>query len=169
MSTPCYLGATSPDSPHLVHARYVHFDGHPAVVLPTLAAIWARHAQHDAAALISAVLAHDWDHLDPDTIATTASAFAGPQAVPGVGTTVASTTDGVVDAPEPVTVFPLCHAGHLDVEWVYLIETDAARIGVHTSDGTRIATYHLTTCLDRASSGRGERACGSRSAAGAPR
>ncbi|GIJ08436.1 hypothetical protein ACFFMR_29190 [Micromonospora andamanensis] len=166
MSTPCYIGATSPDTPHLAHARYVLFDGRPAVVLPALAAIWARHAHHDTAALIGAVLAHDWEHLDPDTTAATTSAFAGQQPVPGIGMTLASSTNGVADTPEPITVFPLCHAGHLDVEWVYLIEADTATIGVYTSDGTRTATYHLTTCLDHASSSQGSsRPC----AAGVPR
>ncbi|MEU7171510.1 MULTISPECIES: hypothetical protein [Micromonospora] len=169
MSTSCFIGATSADAPHLVHARYVLFDGHPTVVLPTLAAIWSRHAHHDTAALISAVLAHDWEHLDPDTTAATASGFAGQQPVPGVGMTLASSTDGVIDAPEPVTVFPLCHAGHLDVEWVYLIGAGTSTIGVHTSDGTRIATYQLISCLHPASSGPDQESCGSPVAAGAPR
>ncbi len=170
MGTPCYIGAVSPDTPHLVHARYVLFDGHPAVVLPTLAAIWSRHAHHDTAALTTAILANDWEHLDPDTTATTRSAFAGQQAVPGVGMTLASTTNGVVDAPEPVTVFPLCHAGHLDVEWVYLIEADTATIGVHSSDGTRLGTYQLVACLNPSTSDQGAQGrCGPRSAAGAPR
>ncbi|MCX4387309.1 hypothetical protein OG777_10230 [Micromonospora peucetia] len=146
MSTHCYIGAADPDNPHLVHARFVLFDGHPTVVLPTLAAIWAGHARHDARALITAILASDWEHLDPDIAA--ASGFAGQRPVRGVGMTLAcTTTDGVVDAPEPVSVFPLCHAGHLDAEWIYLIEADTATIAVHTDDGTHIGTYPLTGCL----------------------
>ncbi|WP_433345498.1 hypothetical protein [Micromonospora sp. CA-111912] len=165
MSTHCYIGATSPDSLHLVHARFVLFDGHPAVVLPTLAAVWAGHAQHDTRALITAVLTHDWEYLDPDIAATTRSAFAGQSPVPGVGMTLASE----VDPPEPVTVFPLCHAAHLDAEWIYLIEADTGTLAVHTSDGTRVATYHLVNCLGPGGIERGERPCGPRSAAGAPR
>ncbi|MCW3818595.1 hypothetical protein ONA91_29565 [Micromonospora sp. DR5-3] len=165
MSTHCYIGATRPDNPHLVHARFVLFDGHPAVVVPTLATIWAGHAHHDTIALITAILAHDWEYLDPDTIATTLSPFAGQRPVPGVGMTLASE----VDPPEPVTVFPLCHAGHLDAEWIYLIGPDTDTIAVHTSDGTRLATYPLVNCLHPAGTDRAERPCRSRAAAGALR
>ncbi len=166
MSTHCYIGATTdPDHPHLAHARFVLFDGHPAVVLPTLAAIWSGHAHHDTAALITAILAHDWEYLDPDITATTHSPFAGQRPVPGVGMTLASE----VDPQEPVTVFPLCHAGHLDAEWIYLIEADTSTIAVHTSDGTPVATYHLVNCLHPGSADRGERPCGPRPAAGVAR
>ncbi|MDZ5447266.1 hypothetical protein U2F26_31930 [Micromonospora sp. 4G57] len=148
MSTHCYIGAADPDNPHVVHARFVLFDGHPSVVLPTLAAIWAGHARRDARALITAILACDWEHLDPDITSTAACGFAGQRPVPGVGMTLAcTTTDGVVDAPEPVSVFPLCHAGHLDAEWIYLIEAGTAAVAVHTDDGTRIGAYPLTGCL----------------------
>ncbi|MBM0255854.1 hypothetical protein [Micromonospora sp. 4G55] len=145
MSTHCYVGATDPDNPHLVHARFVLSAGHPSVVLPTLAAIWAGHARQDTRALITAILATDWEHLDPDITAT--SGFAGQHPVPGVGMTLAATTDSIADAPEPVTVFPLCHAGHLDVEWIYLVDPGTDTIAVHTDDGSRIARYPLTGCL----------------------
>ncbi|MFG1892240.1 hypothetical protein ACGFIR_30790 [Micromonospora sp. NPDC049051] len=165
MSTHCYIGATSPDNPHLVHARFVLCDGHPAVVLPTLAAIWARHAQHNTRTLIAAILAHDWEYLDPDIAATTRSTCPGQRPVPGVGMTLASK----VDPPEPVTVIPLCHAAHLDAEWIYLIDADTGALAVHTSDGLRVATYHLADVLNPGSRERGERLCGPRSTAGAPR
>ncbi|MEU2610688.1 hypothetical protein ABZ570_03745 [Micromonospora sp. NPDC007271] len=165
MSTHCYIGATRPENPHLVHARFVLFDGHPAVVLPTLAAIWAGHADHDISALITAILAEDWEYLDPDITATTLSPFAGQRPVPGVGMTLASE----VDPPEPVTVFPLCHARHFDAEWIYLIESGTGTIAVHTSDGTRVATYPLVGWLHPALTGRAERPCGSRPAVGALR
>ncbi len=164
MGTHCYIGATSPDNPHLVHARFVLFDGHPAVVLPTLAAVWARHAHHDTAALTTTILAHDWEYLDPDITATTPSPFAGQRPVPGVGMTLASE----VEPPEPVTVFPLCHAGYLDAGWIYLIDAGTATIAVHTGDGACVATYHLVHCLHPGTD-RGERPCGSRPAAGALR
>ncbi|MDG4803651.1 hypothetical protein [Micromonospora sp. WMMD980] len=157
MSTTCCIGAIHPDNPTLVHARIVHYDGYPSNILPTLAAIWATHAHHDTAALITTILANDWEHLDEDTTAATSSHFAGQQPVPGVGVTLASTSDGVtVDPPEPVTVFPLCHAAHLDVEWIYLIDAVTDTIIVHTGDGTPTAVYPLVSCLstDDATAGR---------------
>ncbi|OKI45717.1 hypothetical protein [Micromonospora sp. CB01531] len=163
MRTHCYIGATRPENPHLVHGRFVLFDGHPAVVLPTLAAIWAGHAHHDAAALITAILAHDWEYLDPDITATTLSPFTGQRPVPGVGMTLGSE----VDPPEPVTVFPLCHARHLDTEWIYLIEANTDTIAVHTSHGTHVATYYLINCLHPGAADRAEQPYGSRPAAGA--
>ncbi|MEO3780479.1 hypothetical protein ABGB16_27430 [Micromonospora sp. B11E3] len=164
MSTHCYIGTTSPDNPHLVHARFVLFDGHPAVVLPALAAIWAGHTDHDTTALITAILAHDWEYLDPHITATTRSPFPRQRPVPGVGM-----TSSEVDPPEPVTVFPLCHAGHLDAEWIYLIEADTSTIAVHTGDGTRVATHHLANCLHHGGADRGVRPGGARPAAGARR
>ncbi|MGC4885737.1 hypothetical protein [Micromonospora sp. DT227] len=144
MSTHCYIGATSPGQPRRVRARAVLYDAHPHVVLPALAAIWAHHTRHDTAALITAILAHDWEHLDPDaTTATTSSSLAGQRTVAGVGVALTSTTRGVVDSPEPVTVFPLCHARHLDAEWIYLLHPDTDTVTVHSTDGTRIATYPL--------------------------
>ncbi|WP_328853796.1 hypothetical protein OG994_25880 [Micromonospora globbae] len=154
MHTHCYIGATRPDDPRLVHARFVLVDGHPAVVLPALAAIWAGHTHHDTQALAAVILAYDWEYLDPDITATTRCAFAGQRPVPGVGMTLASE----VDPPEPVTVFPLCHAGHLDAEWIYLIEANGA-IAVHTGDSTHVATYPLVDCLRPDLTSRSEQPC----------
>ncbi|MGW3607939.1 hypothetical protein [Micromonospora sp. NPDC005161] len=142
MSTRCYVGTTDPANPHLVHARFVLCDGHPAAVVPTLARIWAGHAHHDTRALAAAVLGHDWEYLD-DTITATAPAFAGQRPVPGVGMTLATTTADVVDPPEPVSVFPLCQAGHLDAMRIYLIDPAAATVTVHTDDGDPMAQYRL--------------------------
>ncbi len=165
MSIHCYIGATSPDKPHLVHARFVHFDGHPAVVPATLAAIWAGHADHDTAALITAILANDWEYLDPDITTATLSPFAGQRPVPGVGMTLASE----VQPPEPVTVFPLCHARHLDTEWVYLIDAGTDTIAVHDSDGTRVITRQLVGRPHSSGTDPGEWPCQPRPAAGAAR
>ncbi|MBM0273981.1 hypothetical protein [Micromonospora tarensis] len=162
MSTTCCIGAIDPDNSTLVRARIVHYDGYPSNVLPTLAAIWAAHAHQDTAALITTILANDWEQLDEDTTASTSSNFAGQKPVPGVGITLASASDGVtVDPPEPVTVFPLCHAGHLDVEWIYLIDAAADTIVVHTGDGTRVSVYPLVTCLSTDGAGAAERRRGS--------
>ncbi|MGC5022804.1 hypothetical protein [Micromonospora sp. DT47] len=145
MSTRCYIGTIDIHRPHLVHARFVFFDGHPAAVISALAGIWTGHARHDTAALIAAVLAHDWAYLDP-TITTAASRLAGQYPVPGVGMALASTSaDGMVEAPEPVTVFPLSQAAHLDGLWIYLIDPTADRVTVHTDDGEPVARYHLDT------------------------
>ncbi|WP_433288476.1 hypothetical protein [Micromonospora sp. CA-244673] len=150
MSSHCYVGVTEPDHPHLAHARFVLCDGHPSVILPSLAAIWAGPARYDTRALVTAILACDWEYLDPDMTAATHSAFTGQLPVPGVGMTLASTcTDETVDTPEPVTVFPLCHSRHLDVEWIYLVDPDTATVAVHTDDGSLVARYPLSGCLPR--------------------
>ncbi|WP_433281742.1 hypothetical protein [Micromonospora sp. CA-244673] len=147
MSTHCFVGTTDVANPHLVHARFVLLDGYPTVVVPALAAIWAGHARRDAHALSTTILASDWEYLDPAITATTESGFAGQRPVPGVGMTLASTTDGAIDAAEPVTVFPLSHARHLDAEWIYLIDPLTAEVAVHTDDGQHLARYRLAGCL----------------------
>ncbi|MEU5529377.1 hypothetical protein ABZ744_20820 [Micromonospora chersina] len=152
MSSHCYVGVTESDRPRLAHARFVLCDGHPSVILPSLAAIWAGHAHYDTRALVTAILACDWEYLDPDMTAATRSSFAGQFPVPGVGMTLASTstsTDGTVDSPEPVTVFPLSHARHLDVDWIYLLDPGAATVAVYTDDGSLAARYPLSGCLPR--------------------
>ncbi|MDZ5446767.1 hypothetical protein U2F26_29265 [Micromonospora sp. 4G57] len=146
MSTRCYVGTSNPANAHLVHARFVLFDGHPAAVVPTLARIWAGHAHHDTRALATAVLAHDWEYLDDAITADTSPAFAWQRPVPGVGMTLATTTAGVIDPPEPVSVFPLCQAAHLDAEWIYLIDPATATVTVHTDGGEPVSAYRLETC-----------------------
>ncbi|MET7968768.1 hypothetical protein [Micromonospora sp. NPDC005305] len=142
----CYIGTADIHRPHLVHARFVLFNGHPAAVIPALATIWASQARHDTAALITTVLAHDWAYLDPTITAAPTHGPAGQYPVCGVGVTLASTTaDGVVEEPEPVAVFPLSQAAHLDGLWIYLIEPTADRVSVHTDDGEPVARYHLDT------------------------
>ncbi|MFG1888093.1 hypothetical protein ACGFIR_09515 [Micromonospora sp. NPDC049051] len=145
MSIHCYVGATNPRQPHLVNARFVLFDGHPNAALPTLAVIWAGHAHYDTQTLVTTILADDWAYLDPDITATTPG-FAGQPPVPGVGMTLAATTDGTA-GPEPITVFPLRQAQHLDVDWIYLIDSATATIAVHTDDGSRTARYPPTAFL----------------------
>ncbi|WP_073839443.1 hypothetical protein [Micromonospora sp. CB01531] len=147
MSTHCFIGVTDAANPHLVHARFVLFDGLPGVVVPTLAAIWVGHAHRDAQSLSTAVLACDWEYLDPAITAATECGFVGQRPVPGVGMTLANTTDGAIEAPEPVTVFPLSHARHLDTEWIYLIDPLTATVTVHTDDGQHSARYRLAGCL----------------------
>ncbi|WP_201750024.1 hypothetical protein [Micromonospora sicca] len=141
MSTRCYVGATNAHQPHLVHARFVLFDGYPTAVIRGLANIWAGHAHQDTHVLLAAVLAHDWEYLD----STTTSGVAG--AVPGVGVPLAAAPDGTVEAPDPITVFPLSQAVHLDVAWIYLIDADTDTVAVHTGDGEPTGRYHLGACV----------------------
>lgn len=150
MSSHCYVGVTESDRPRLAHARFVLCDGHPSALLPTLAAIWAGHAHYDTRSLVTAILACDWECLDPDITAATPSGLAGGHPVPGVGVALTSTrTGGTVDSPEPVTVFPLSHAQHLDVDRIYLLEPDTATVAVHADDGSRVACYPLSGCVPR--------------------
>ncbi|MET7970889.1 hypothetical protein [Micromonospora sp. NPDC005305] len=172
MSSHCYVGVTEPDRPHLARARFVLCDGHPSVILPSLAAIWAGPAHYDTRALVTAILACDWEYLDPDITAATRSPFAGQHPVPGVGMILASTcADATVDVLEPLTVFPLSHAGHLDVEWIYLLDPDTATVAVYTDDGSRVARYPLSGCLPRSAAANRRMAelGGTAAAAGAPR
>ncbi|MGN9807123.1 hypothetical protein [Micromonospora sp. L32] len=164
MNTPCFVGTTDPAKPHLVHARFVLLDGHPGVVVPALAAIWAAHAHCDTRALIGAVLARDWEYLDPATTATTVCGL-GQQSVPGVGIPL---TGCVVDAPEPVTVFPLCRAGHLDAQWIYLVDPATDTVAVHTDDGHHLARYRLRDCVSPSAGPDPARSPASRTNAAAP-
>ncbi|WP_422733866.1 hypothetical protein ACN26Y_28500 [Micromonospora sp. WMMD558] len=141
MNTHCLVGITDPENPHLVHARFVVVDGHPSLVVPALADIWARHAGCDTRALAEAILACDWEYLDP-TVTTTGSGLAQQHPVPGVGVPLPGT-----GAAEPVTVFPLCQAGHLDADWIYLIEPVTGTVAVHSDDGQPVARYRLDQCV----------------------
>ncbi|MCI4066184.1 hypothetical protein MRQ36_27995 [Micromonospora sp. R77] len=141
MSTSCYVGTTDARNPHVVHARFVLADGHPAAVVPTLSLIFAHHGRRDAAALAVAVLAYDWERLDPRI--TVVSAPAGRQPVPGVGIPVAGGT-------EPVTVFPLCQARHVDTAWIYLIHATTGTVAVHCDSGDQVARYRLDVCTPAA-------------------
>ncbi|MFC4148034.1 hypothetical protein ACFO0M_17400 [Micromonospora mangrovi] len=145
MNSHCYIGAANPHRAQLVHARFLLDGGHPAVVLPMLAAIWAGHARRDTRALVTAILACDWHHLDPHPTPT--AGVGGQQPVPGVGMPLAPLP---FDVPEPVSVFPLCHAGHLDAAWIYLIEQDTDTIRVYTEDGMCAGAYPLAGCLPSA-------------------
>jgi hypothetical protein len=144
MSTRCYVGTTDPRHPHLVRARFVLHDGYPSVIVATLSQIWARHAHGDTTALIDAILAHDWEYLDPDITANTTSGFAGQYPAPGIGMTLAATTpDGSLCEPEPVCVFPLAQAGELDAQWIYLVDPVTDTVTVHCADGEPARRYRL--------------------------
>ncbi len=146
MSTHSYIGTRDTVSPHVVRARYVHSDGHPAVMIPTVRALWARAAGRDTTRLIAALLADDWDYLDPATTDTTRSPFAGQHPIAGIGMTLAATSaDGTVLPPEQQTVFPLTAAGALDAEWIYLLDHISDTVAVHTADAEPITILPLAS------------------------
>jgi hypothetical protein len=147
VSTHCYVGTTDPAQPHLVHARFVLADGHPAVVVATLARIWTGRAHRDGRALVQALLAHDWEYLDATITAARVSVFAGQRPIPGIGMTLATTIpEGHMEAAEPLTVFPLSQAAHLDAQWIHLIDPATATVTVHTDDGEPVGHYRLDAC-----------------------
>ncbi|SCL17764.1 hypothetical protein [Micromonospora inyonensis] len=136
MGTPCYVGATDPDQPTIVRARYVHFDGYPASLIPQLRGIWANTTRRDTTALIDAVLAHDWEYLGPDVIEGTHS-FPDQHPVAGVGMTLDDSD------PEPATVFPLSRAIDLAASWIYVINPADNTVMVHSGDGEPVGAHPL--------------------------
>ncbi|MEU9505329.1 hypothetical protein AB0D32_03470 [Micromonospora sp. NPDC048170] len=136
MGTPCYVGTTDPTQPGIVRARYVHFDGYPSSLIPQLRGIWAHAARRDTSLLIDAVLAHDWDHLGPDTTTSTPS-MPDQHPVAGVGMTLDDSD------PEPATVFPLSRAGDLTASWIYLINPADNTVIVHSGDGEPVGVHPL--------------------------
>jgi hypothetical protein len=136
VGTPCYVGATDPDQPTIVRARYVHFDGNPSSLISQLRGIWAQTTRRDTSALIDAVLAHDWDYLRPDPIPGTRP-FPGQHLVVGVGLTLDDTE------PEPITVFPLSRAIDLVASWIYVINPADDTVTVHSGDGEPVGVHPL--------------------------
>lgn len=136
MGTPCYVGAADPAQPSIVRARYVHADGYPSSLVPQLRGIWASTAHRDTTALINAVLAHDWDHLEADVTPGRAS-MPGRHPVAGVGVTLDNTSQ------EPATVFPLHRASDLAASWIYLINPADDTVTVHSDDGDPVGAYPL--------------------------
>ncbi|MEH0933981.1 hypothetical protein [Micromonospora psammae] len=169
MHAHCYVGAADPDNPHLVRARVVLVNGYPGAVVPTLSRIWAGHAHRDTGALVTAMLAHDWEYLDDTITADTTCALPGQHPVVGVGMALSSTAASSIDAPEPVTVFPLCQAAHLDAVWVYLIDCETATVAVHGDDGAPFGRYDLDACAAPHPDGQPGRVAGTMRKSGGPR
>ena len=146
MSTHSYIGIRDTDRPHLVRARYVHSDGHPDVMIPTLRALWARAADRDTTRLITLLLAGDWDYLDPAITDSARSPFAGQHPIAGIGMTLAATSaEGTVLPSDPETVFPLTAAAALDAEWIYLLNPVSDTVAVHTADTEPITILPLAS------------------------
>lgn len=124
MSTHCLVGTINADDPATIRVRYVHFDGHPTRILPTLDRIWSTTCVNDATALVETLLAHEWSYLGADVTADTTVTFAGERPVPGVG--VASE----FDADNTVETLPV-HSAVDHVRWVYLIDPAQSTVAVY--------------------------------------
>jgi hypothetical protein len=146
VSTHSYVGINDPEQPGRVRLRYVHSDGYPHYMIPTLRTIWAKTAAGDTNRLATLLLEHDWDYLDPDTTdGSTSTPLAGEQLIPGVGMTLAATGgDGQVQPPEPVTAVALAATGDLDTQWIYLIDPGSDTLTVH-SGGDVVGTEPLAS------------------------
>ncbi|GAA4595817.1 hypothetical protein BJY16_001803 [Actinoplanes octamycinicus] len=147
MSTHSYVGIPDPEQPGQVRLRYVHSDGYPSYMIPTLRAIWAGAAERDTNRLSTLLLAYDWDYLDPDTTdGSTSTPLAGEQLIPGVGMTLTATSIGGQGAPsDPVTVLALSATGGLDAQWIYLLDPGTHTVTAHTSGGDAISTEPLAS------------------------
>ncbi|MDG4795029.1 hypothetical protein [Micromonospora sp. WMMD1082] len=139
MGTNCLVGILDPKQPDTVRVRYVHVDGSPDYILPTLDWIWSHTYLHDTTALVDGLLAHQWSYLGGDVTTDTAITFTGEQPVPGIG--MASE----FDAGSQVQVLPLPTAVD-GVSWVYVIDPEHATVTVHgPGDPSRPLTRHHLT------------------------
>jgi hypothetical protein len=147
MSTHSYVGIPDPEQPGQVRLRYVHSDGVPHYMMPTLRGIWAGAASRDTHRLATLLLEHDWDYLDPEmTDGSNSTPLAGEELIRGVGMTLAATCgDGQVLPPEPVTVVALAATGDLDAQWIYVIDPSTDTITVHTPGGDVVGTEPLAS------------------------
>ncbi|HZN71332.1 MAG TPA: hypothetical protein VFC00_06565 [Micromonosporaceae bacterium] len=117
MSTRCYVGVLDADG-RTYHARYVHFDGGPDTMPFLLAAVWWHTFGRDGAATGRALLAHDWETVEPDITDRTARTFAGYRPVPGVG--IAFPPED--SQPHPVTGTIAEPTPATPIQWMYLID-----------------------------------------------
>lgn len=147
MSTRSYVGIHDPAQPGQVRLRYVHSDGNPGHMIPTLRTIWAKTAERDTNWLATRLLAYDWDYLDPDTTESSEPPFNGEQLIPGVGMPLASydIAAQVPLPPEPVIVVALAATGDLDAQWIYLLDPGTDTITVHTPGGDVVGTEPLAS------------------------
>ena len=141
MSTRCLVGAVDPDVPTTARLRYVHADGHPAYILPTLYLVWSQTCHRDTTELVEALLAHQWSYLGADVSCETAATFAGEQPVPGVGMASEFDADSTVDR------LPLHGAADRDARWVYLINPATTTVAVYDGDDLTapVAVHRIAT------------------------
>ena len=119
MSCSTLIGVTAAGGVYT--ARWLHWGGDPAQMLPLLRRIWQHPFTRHALATVQALTRHDW--LTVDYPAHQPAPRSGGRPVPGVGFT-AGLQDGIrrgrVD--EPV-------AGYL--EWMYLIDVATTPVPGH--------------------------------------
>lgn len=137
MSTRCLVGAFTADDPATANVRYVHSDGYPDYILPTLNQIWSTTFARDTTALVEALLAHQWSYLGADVTADTAVDFDGEKPVPGVG--MASE----FDADSSIVRTPLLAGVDVDeVDWMFLIDPARQTVAVYGPDNLTYV-HHL--------------------------
>jgi hypothetical protein len=94
MGTRGHVGAVEPDG--AVSIRYVHSDATLDYLPYAVARIWWATFKQDTDKTVKALLAQDWDYLDPSTTAER-EAWNGCRPVPGVGMAILGTL-----TPSPV-------------------------------------------------------------------
>ena len=91
MGTRGHVGVWNPTDATIT-VRYVHSDATDNYLPYAIAGIWWQTFDRDTDATITALLAHDWDYLDPTTTAET-TPFAGTP-IAGVGSAINDLHDG---------------------------------------------------------------------------
>jgi len=128
------VGAINPPT-QVVLARSVAQPADPERLVAALRRIWQHTFARDTFTLVTALIATDWQDLQPGIDAANRPA-AGANVVAGVGVAVG----GSADEPEN---FCLADAGTLHVNWLCLIDPDRDTVTVYTGDGQFWALYPL--------------------------
>jgi len=138
MGTRCFVGVHQPGA-DTATVRYVHSDGTPNYIVPTLRSIWRHTVGGDTTALVTGLVAHTWSYLGADVTAGTAT-WDDERPVPGFGMAM-----GTIPDAEAATI-ALDELTALDVAWVYLIDPDADVVAVHHagSGAEPVARHRLT-------------------------
>ncbi len=146
MEIHCYVGVRDNADVTVARLRYVHSDGHPLSMLPTLRELWNTTANRDTNRLVELLLNHDWDYLDPAVTDATPVTTLGQYPVAGIGVTLASANaDDIVDPPRPVTIVPVHDLGALIpiwARWVYLLDLVNNRVACY-DDGRMVTIQPL--------------------------
>ena len=150
MPVHAFVGVADAVNRYLVHARYVHRDAAPQLMVPALRGIWAGAARRDTSALIGTLLACDWYLLDPATTVGEDTPVDCARRRPGIGLTSAVLTGTHPAAgSDPEWMFPLSRAGDFDGDWTYLLHPDLHIVSVHTGDGEPRGAYPLSGARPR--------------------
>lgn len=129
------IGAISPPT-RVVMARPIAQHADPDHVVATLQRMWRDTFSGNTSAMLTAMLAIDWQYLNAGTAAGHRPAAAAKHAVAGIG--MAATGH----RRQPVN-FCLTEAADLAVDWIYLIDPVTDTVAVHTGDGRPNALRQL--------------------------